>query len=109
MGAEMNTTEVLDLCKRGEIAQAAAYTALKGSQFDMNSPDRLSATDRGVSVAKVADTEWTQLVKLYAKSYGLTEGAAISQMLATPDGMALFRKQMKAERLRNPDFSGLDH
>jgi hypothetical protein len=147
MGAEMNTTEVLDLCKRGEIAQAdayaalckfaeaqrkpgrtiaqgfsdyiqkdeigqrlfAAYKALPGSPFDMNSPDRLSATDRGVPVAKVADTDWSELVKLYAKSYGLTEGAAISQMLATADGMAMFRKQMKAERLRNPDFSGLDH
>jgi hypothetical protein len=143
----MDTNQVLELCKRGEMAQAdayaalckfaeaqrkpgrtiaqgfsdyiqkdeigqrlfATYKALPNSQFDMTSPDRLSATERGVPVAKVADTDWSAMVALYAKSYGLTEGAAISQIMATPEGMAMFRKQMRAERLRNPDFSENDH
>jgi hypothetical protein len=87
----------------------AAYKAMPNSQFDMNSPDRMSPRERGVSVAKVDDTEWSALVKMYAKNYGISEGTAINQMMATPEGMALLKKQLRAERLRNPDFSALDH
>jgi hypothetical protein len=143
----MNTTEIIELAKRGAIShdqvyselqrfaeeqrqhnqsadQAfshyitktaegqklfAAYKSMPNSQFDMLSPDRMSPAERGVPVAKVDDTEWTQLVKLYAKSYNLSEARAVDQLMACPKGMALLKKQLRAERMRNPDFSGLDH
>jgi hypothetical protein len=141
----MNTTEIIDLAKRGAIShdqvyselqrfaeeqrqrgqssdQAfshfisktaegqklfAAYKSMPGGQFDMT--DRLSAAERGVPVEKVADTDWSAMVKLYSKMYGLTEGAATNQMLATPEGMAMFRKQKRIEQKRNPDFTAIHH
>jgi hypothetical protein len=143
----MNTTEIIELAKRGSLShdqvyselvrfaeeqrqrgqssdQAfahfisktaegqklfAAYKAMPNSQFDMTSPDRMSAAERGVPVAKVDDTEWTQLVKMYAKNYSVSEGAAINQLMACPEGMALLKRQLRVERGRNPDFSALDH
>jgi hypothetical protein len=143
----MNTTEIIELAKRGAIShdqvyselvrfaeeqrqrgqtsdQAfshfvgktaegqklfAAYKAMPNSPFDMNSPERMSPSERGVPVAKVDDTEWTQLVSTYAKRYGVSEMRAADEMMATPEGMALLKKQLRAERLRNPDFSALDH
>jgi hypothetical protein len=140
------TTEVLELCKRGELSHAqiysemtrfaemqrqrgesrdqafayfvtktqegkelfAAYRKLPGSDFDTTKAEPVSVSKPAV-VAKDDGPGWSETVAAYAKAYNLSEGAAINQMLACPDGQRMFRSEMRKQRMRNPDFSENDH
>jgi hypothetical protein len=85
----------------------AAYRDMPGSPFDMNSPAHKPATQQ--PVAKADDgVAWGDLVKAYARSYNLSEAKAIDQLLLTEGGSALFKKQMRAERLRTGAYSEMD-
>jgi hypothetical protein len=81
-----------------------AYKRLPSTDLDF------SQAHKPQPVAKADDEiAWGSLVHAYSKRYGVSEMRAVDEMLRTEGGQKLFRATMKAERLRNPEFTETDY
>jgi hypothetical protein len=87
----------------------ATYRKMSGGEFDLTKAEPMKPQRKQVPVQKDDDIAWGDLVKAYAKSYGLSEAKAIDQIMLTEEGRQMFRATMKRERARNPDFSENDY